>query len=837
MRIGTRLQFGWLSAWALVVSVAMGLLLLPVAAGASPAYPSVDVRYIPLSAKTLDGLASPGEYPDATQAAFPTVSGMTTVSVSMDETYVWVHASIADSSAAGPPAFQVFLDTAFDRATLPQTDDYRLSVRRGTNVRQENRGDGTYWSTGGPGGWTSAVSEDAGTGFWGAEIRIERSALGLASRDQALGITFGEVWTPSDYWWPSTAFWLDPSSWGQAVSSDGWARTVYVSTEGSDTAGAGTPANPYRTIAKAYTSATSTQTIRLMPGTYAESVTMASGTWLVGSGSAVTTIAGNGAQSVIKTNLLSGSPVVSDLTVTGGGGDRGGGIYVTSGLRLRDLVVVDNHVTSGGQIGGGICVLAPVEMCRVLVADNSAQVGGGILFDGASNAVKLTDCVIKGNSASALSGGIHFGTIGALDMAGCTIVGNSAPSGAGIGAYNAPPGTPRGLIVWGNTGSADLDEDVSVTYSDVAGGAPGTGNIALDPRFESDGIHLQPTSPCIDAVEDFAGYGDLDLFGTPRPQDGDGDDAYFPDMGACEAMPPMRVNDGAEWTTSRQVHVVSNMNVCNWMRAACDGASTGWVGYQEDRLFTLPAGDGPKTVTADFSFFLGQTRTLTDTIKLDQTPPSVTALVCTNAATPSGAVPTTALRFEWAGADGYSGVRGYSWVFDQIPDTVPAASGAEKDLSAEYSATGDGTWYLHVRAQDVAGNWSETRHVAVTVQVPVPTSLSRPTVSPSRPRRGKYATFACQLSPASAASGGSVTLRLYRYETKTVRRKVHGTWRRVKVKYWRLRASKAMIVGAGGSASLRYKPTKTGTWKAVAVYSGPAPYLSGTSASRTFKVR
>jgi hypothetical protein len=59
--------------------------------------------------------------------------------------------------------------------------------------------------------------------------------------------------------------------------------------------------------------------------------------------------------------------------------------------------------------------------------------------------------------------------------------------------------------------------------------------------------------------------------------------------------------------------------------------------------------------------------------------------------------------------DGWSGVDGYSYVWDQSPTTVP-----DTVKDAEETATGttspvlaDGSWYFHLRTVDNAGNWSD----------------------------------------------------------------------------------------------------------------------------------
>jgi hypothetical protein len=115
------------------------------------------------------------------------------------------------------------------------------------------------------------------------------------------------------------------------------------------------------------------------------------------------------------------------------------------------------------------------------------------------------------------------------------------------------------------------------------------------------------------------------------------------------------------------------------------------------------------------------------------------------------------------------------------------------------------------------------------------TSLTALTVSPSRPKHGTYATFSAQLAPAHATAVAS-TLTLYRQETKTVRKKVGGRYKRVKVRVWNRKATRTMVADSSGRLSYRYKPAKSGTWKMVVSYPGSSSYTAA-SASKTFKVR
>jgi hypothetical protein len=205
-------------------------------------------------------------------------------------------------------------------------------------------------------------------------------------------------------------------------------------------------------------------------------------------------------------------------------------------------------------------------------------------------------------------------------------------------------------------------------------------------------------------------------------------------------------------------------------------------------------------------------------IRLDTTPPTTPAAV--------GASYVSPASITIIANDTQSGV---AWTEYQV-DTSAPASGSVAVVPAY------GTHTIIYRAMDVAGNlgdWSAPQAFTVLT----PTSVSVPGVSPSRPTHGKYATFTAYASPGAAAVTGASTLQLYRYETKTVRKKVRGRWRRVRVKYWRLRSTLTMTPDGTGRLTARSKLRYAGKWKAQVGFAGSPFYAPSTSASRGFTVR
>ena len=226
----------------------------------------------------------------------------------------------------------------------------------------------------------------------------------------------------------------------------------------------------------------------------------------------------------------------------------------------------------------------------------SASCGGGMLNDNSNPTV--TNCTFSGNTARNFGGGMSndssFPTV-----TNCTFSDNTARSGSGMYNSSSSPtvsnctfnrnGVSRGsgmyssneifgqgnpvvlnCILWDNSPNQIVDAlgaKTTVSYSDVRGGFPGTGNINADPLFvDADGLDgipgtgnddlgLQPGSPCIDTADntavlsdtaDLDGDGDttertpLDLDGNPRfvddPATADSGNGTPPivDMGAYE---------------------------------------------------------------------------------------------------------------------------------------------------------------------------------------------------------------------------------------------------------------------------------------------------------------
>jgi hypothetical protein len=73
------------------------------------------------------------------------------------------------------------------------------------------------------------------------------------------------------------------------------------------------------------------------------------------------------------------------------------------------------------------------------------------------------------------------------------------------------------------------------------------------------------------------------------------------------------------------------------------------------------------------------------------------------------------VRVRWSVPEDPTGIRGYSVAMDGAPGTVPEKKVNSTDPQRDYADLKPGTWYLHVRACDGAGNWGPPGHAEIWV--------------------------------------------------------------------------------------------------------------------------
>ncbi len=173
------------------------------------------------------------------------------------------------------------------------------------------------------------------------------------------------------------------------------------------------------------------------------------------------------------------------------------------------------------------------------------------------------------------------------------------------------------------------------------------------------------------------------------------------------------INSGATYTKSADVTL--NLSATNPtvgdpvsdMRFSTNGSTFGaWQPYAASAPYTLPAGDGPKTVFAQFRNGAGAiSATASDSITLDTTAPAITKAPAPSFKKARLGTTNVPILIKWAGTDATSGIAHYDLqksvdggAFSTVAS--PTAVSVTQNLAPGHS------YKFRVRATDKAGNVS-----------------------------------------------------------------------------------------------------------------------------------
>ncbi|MBA7476634.1 hypothetical protein ES707_12025 [subsurface metagenome] len=314
-------------------------------------------------------------------------------------------------------------------------------------------------------------------------------------------------------------------------------------------------------------------------------------------------VSGDNSYHVVTGSGTNNTALLDGFTITAGNASEaypdpnssGGGMYNDTGSpTVTNCTFSGNSAWAGGGMENWDNSSPTVTNCTF--SGNSADIaGGGMRNENSSPTV--TNCTFSGNTAlQGYGGGIHNGS-SSPTATNCTFSGNTAPQGYGGGMwnYNSSPTvtnctfssnsaiiggggmynyesspTLTNCTLWGDSPDeiGNFTSSPTVTYSDIAGGYTGTGNINADPLFvdadgddnivgtEDDNLQLLAGSPCIDAGDNTAlppDTPDLDGDGNttePIPWDLDGDPRFVDDSGIADTgngTPPIVDMGAYEW--------------------------------------------------------------------------------------------------------------------------------------------------------------------------------------------------------------------------------------------------------------------------------------------------
>ncbi|OQB42712.1 MAG: putative outer membrane protein pmp6 precursor [Candidatus Hydrogenedentes bacterium ADurb.Bin179] len=300
--------------------------------------------------------------------------------------------------------------------------------------------------------------------------------------------------------------------------------------------------------------------------------------------------------------------------------DFGGGIYnVAPSCSIEDCEFDGNSAFGGAGVS---TVNASPLVSKCIFKNNQAAAGGGgIHIYGGSP--EVTNCVFGGNTAN-MGGALAIVDAGEPHVMNCTLAGNTATEYAAALLVTNASLFITNSILWGNVAPIYQETLVlppavaTVTFSCVAGGYAGTGNLKADPRFvdlAAGNLQLQAHSPCIDAGTDSSAPSE-DIIAIFRPQNA----GY--DMGAYEftgtPVPGLSV-------MPQELHVGSEAGTASFAIVT----PAAWTVESDAAWITNPAsGTGNGTLTVTFGENSGPARSaLLTVVGAGTTPASLTVTV------------------------------------------------------------------------------------------------------------------------------------------------------------------------------------------------------------------
>jgi sugar lactone lactonase YvrE len=250
------------------------------------------------------------------------------------------------------------------------------------------------------------------------------------------------------------------------------------------------------------------------------------------------TIDGENTTGVFEVNT-GGNATFDTLTITGGTGSIGGGIYNGGGvLTIRNCTLFGNSGFGGGIFNSSNN--GPLQVTNCTITGNQ---GGGIYNNGGD--VIVRNSTIVGNNEAGLglgSGGGILHEFGTLLLENTIVAGNTAPSDVDISRLNSTVVTDGG----GNL----IGDNSSISTEFPAGALVGTTASPLDPQLAALGdyggpsptMNPVPGSPVIDPAGGATNSSlATDQRGFARVVDGNvpPDGTATLDIGAVEFTPPL----------------------------------------------------------------------------------------------------------------------------------------------------------------------------------------------------------------------------------------------------------------------------------------------------------
>lgn len=218
--------------------------------------------------------------------------------------------------------------------------------------------------------------------------------------------------------------------------------------------------------------------------------------------------------------FVGGGCYMNNVNISNNIGINGAGIYCNP-IGFEQLTILNSAIdgNAAGINGGGIYVAQGfIQATNCKINNNDASNGGGIYFSAVESmgSTDFINCEITENNAIANGGGIFCNIMDHSPLFNhVTVANNTANLGGGLSyaTYDVDPVVLSNSIFWNNSPEQihDAFSKVSLSYSNIEGGWPGTGNIQSNPLFKQplngdyqlswNHFPLQDNtkSPCIDS--------------------------------------------------------------------------------------------------------------------------------------------------------------------------------------------------------------------------------------------------------------------------------------------------------------------------------------------------
>ena len=262
---------------------------------------------------------------------------------------------------------------------------------------------------------------------------------------------------------------------------------------------------------------------------------------------------------------------------------HGGGIRCRSGYGYETSPTIANNIITGNStsgFGGGIfCVSCTnPKIANNTITENIALCDGGGVYCGSCANLEVVNNTIAENGGPH-GGGVYCGNCTNLKLVNNTIVENSASYGGGVYCNYSSPTIANNIVAFNSSGIYNTEGSPVLSHNDVFGNtsynysglSPGTGDVSEDPRLAPDGVHIQPSLPCLNAGDNNeVGQGWVDIDGQARIQDGTVDIGadesngciwYALTVNACPEYPEA---PGRTTVTANVFNPVSSEPVENW---------------------------------------------------------------------------------------------------------------------------------------------------------------------------------------------------------------------------------------------------------------------------------